>query len=223
MTIRKLVYVSMLVFMSPVCHANVIVPSLVMIAPVMWLMLGAVIVIEALMLKKYWQDISLSKIFFRSTIANLVTTIVGVPLVCVLYRYLVTEPAGWFFGTVSLHQDITSPVLLNILRVIGLILQAGVIFPEESENYLYITLYILLIPCFFCSYWIESMFYTDFGLEEQVVIRDVKKAHIVSYGFIAIVVACIYLIERYITDSMVLSYMSSVIFRVESFLWKTFA
>ena len=223
MTIRKLVYGGMVIFMSPICHGNVIIPSLMMVAPVMWLMLGVVIIIEALMLKKYWRNISLSKIGFRSMIANLVTTVVGVPLVCILYRYLVTEPGEWFFGSVGWFQDITSPVLLNILTAIGLVLQAGVIFPEESEHYLYITLYILLIPCFFCSYWIESMFYLDLGIAEQVVIRDVKKAHVVSYGVIAIVVACIYLIEKYITDSMVLSYISSVIFRVESFLWKTFA
>ncbi|KJV98575.1 hypothetical protein [Rickettsia amblyommatis] len=48
--------------MSPICHADVIVPALVMVAPVMWLMLGAVIVIEALLSRfrievgKIWQQ-----------------------------------------------------------------------------------------------------------------------------------------------------------------------
>ncbi len=160
-----------------------------MIMPTMYFMVGALIPI---VLIESWYVSKVLRIRFSSTIgrlaiANIVSTLVGLPLTWVLLFGIQVVTGGLAYGTGGYTEKILTVTLqAPWLPPFG---------PEESWMFHSAALF-LLIPFFFATYFIEYVVVRDklateaagddIGAAEQRVLRAVRNANLLSYGLIAV-------------------------------------
>jgi len=158
--------------------ANAGVPMIFLAMPALGLSIIPIIIIEAIFLGKKL-ELDISRAFKITTISNLVSTIVGIPLTWLLL-VLIQMLAG---GGGAFGLDTTMGKVLSVT------LQAAWLIPYESDLHWMIPVagLVLLVPFFFASWWSEY-FVSKKLLKEQsaqgvkIVVRN---ANIITYALLA--------------------------------------
>ena len=161
-----------------VASANAGVPMIFLAMPVLGFSIIPIIVIEAIFLSKKLGLASPSA-FKTTTISNLVSTIVGIPLTWILL-VLIQMLAG---GGGAYGLDTT------LGKVLSVTLQAAWLIPYESDLHWMIPVagLVLLVPFFFASWWSEY-FVTKKMLKDHSAQRvkiAVRNANILTYVLLA--------------------------------------
>lgn len=161
---------------SPV-HAAGEVNVIAMVLPVYLLLMIPAIFIEWYVMKRCLPTVSLGKIFWPVTVANLVSTLVGTPITLILIQI---ATAG---GLIKL------PNLTEIWNLIVSIVKAPWHLYENGEA---LTLIFHLIPTlmsmalfYFISVWIEGLVLTKFfkiSADKALIKKICWKMNLVSYG-----------------------------------------
>ncbi len=193
---RKLIYFGLLLIAPEVALANVIIPMLLVTVPTMWLLLGAIVVAEFFVLKKMWPSVISSMIAWRVFFANLVSTLVGVPIAWWLYYQLITIPGILMIKGANKETLEKIPDFLDV--ILQITIYAPIVWSLDNLKLVYIN-FLLLIPiAYFLSYWIEYMFFEFEGVDEKEILRGVRFANRASYLLVIIIVSIWFLI---MTDS----------------------
>jgi hypothetical protein len=161
-----------------VASANAGVPMIFLAMPALGLSIIPIIIIEAMYLGKKL-ELTTSSAFKTTTISNLVSTIVGIPLTWLLL-VLIQMLAG---GGGAFGLDTT------LGKVLSVTLQAAWLIPYESDLHWMIPVagLVLLVPFFFASWWSEY-FVSKKMIKEQAAQRvkiAVRNANIITYALLA--------------------------------------
>lgn len=161
--------------------ANVGVPMLFLQMPVLIITLPLVIVIEAFLCSRLIQT-SLNASFKAATVANLVSTLIGFPLL--------------WFGLVGIQLLISAsdaPTLSEPwLSIYSVTVQAPWLLPYEEKLYwmVPVAIMVLFIPAFFVSVFIEKWIYQRM-LQNKTENKNFLKLswflHLASYAFLFLV------------------------------------
>ncbi|HEY6871258.1 MAG TPA: hypothetical protein VI298_00895 [Geobacteraceae bacterium] len=185
----RLIYILLLAFLIPsLAEANAGLPMLAIAWPAMFVSLIPVIVIEAFYIRRSLQ-ITLKKSFKVMTIANLESTIIGIPLTWIglLLVEMVFGYSASFLGIDKLPakaQDI-------IMGFASVTVASAWIGPSEKNAYWLVpaTTTALLVPFFFVTWWYELMSVKrqlkDF--EKSDLKNAVLKANLITYGLLAMI------------------------------------
>lgn len=167
----------MLVVASP-AEANIGAPMIILIAPASWALLLLIIPIEAAVGVWTMRE-RLLKLIKISAAANLLSTIVGIPvtwLLMVIIQMLIGGGSAWGIETAAqklLAVTIQSPWLIPYESEFGWMVPSAAAF--------------LCIPFFFMSVWCEQRVACKFFSEDKSRInvkRWVWRANAVTYGII---------------------------------------
>lgn len=177
--IMKKLTLALIVFfaISTPAHAAGEVHIIEMVLPMYLLLMIPAILIEWYVMKRCLPTISLSKIFWPVTVANLVSTLVGTPITLAIIEM---ATAG---GLIKL------PNLSQIWNITVSIVKAPWQLYENGEA---LTLIFHLIPTllsmiifYFISVWIESLVLTKFfkiSPNKKLINKICWKMNLVSYG-----------------------------------------
>ena len=136
---------------SQLFFADVGIPMIIIQWPLMLCASVPVIVVEALLIRK-WVQLSYKDAFIGLGKANLVSTLVGIPiawLTMLAIEFAVLFPVS--MAADKWHWKMESP----IFQVIGFVLGMAWIGPSATNWIVLTAVALLLIPCFFASVWIE--------------------------------------------------------------------
>ena len=175
---KALLALCILLGIPGVAWANAGVPMIFLVMPALGLSIIPIIVIEALYLGRKF-ELSASIAAKTTTIANLVSTIVGVPLtwiLLVLIQMIAGGDGAFGLGTM-------------LGKVLSVTLQAAWLIPYESDLHWMIPVagLVLLVPFFFVSWWSEY-FVSKRMLKEypaQKIKVEVRNANIITYALLA--------------------------------------
>ncbi len=176
--VKLLLPLCILLCIPGVASANAGVPMIFLAMPALGLSIIPIIIIEAMFLSKKL-ELTTSSAFKTTTISNLVSTIVGIPLTWLLL-VLIQMLAG---GGGAYGLDTT------LGKVLSVTLQAAWLIPYESDLHWMIPVagLVLLVPFFFASWWSEY-FVTKKMLKEHSAQRvkiAVRNANIITYILLA--------------------------------------
>ncbi len=175
--------------------ADMGVPILVFTFPAMLALLVPIIFVEAWLCRR-WLGVSTWAAVKSNAVANLVSTLLGVPFVWLLALVLEFFVFGTILRIPSVAQ-IADKWHSPLAYVISTILSAAWLGPDERNLYWMIPVAAtaLLVPTFFMSVWIET-FIIDHMLSTSVVdpsslsssrIRlAVRNANLVTYGMMVV-------------------------------------
>ena len=166
------------------------IPMIVVQWPLMFAALIPVIVIEALLIRR-WIELSYRDAFFGITIANCLSTLAGFPLAwlvmfalemgVMLPMALAADKWHWHFFDSPFFQIISFPLTVAWLG------------PSEwAGNWLVpLAAALLLIPSFYVSVWLENFVCrkTWPDIDVKIIRRGVYRANLVSYVML-FVLAC---------------------------------
>ena len=159
--------------------ANAGVPMIFLVMPAFALSIVPIIAIEAIYLSNKL-ELPISSSIKTTTISNLISTVVGVPLTWLLLLLIqILAGGGGAFGL-----DTTMGKVLSVT------FQAAWLIPYESDLYWMIPTagVLLLIPFFFVSWWSE--YYVSMKLLKQQHSQrlkiTVRNANIITYALLAI-------------------------------------
>ena len=186
------------------------IPMIALTFPLMLMLLIPVIVIEGLLCKK-WLGLTNWEAMKSNAVANLVSTLVGIPLAWAIML-------GLQFGAMaSMDQrshflDSNSP----LATAVAFLLNSAWIPPAEGSNVWWIpaAILVLLVPFFFASYGIEYLVMAHMigmpsggpaNLEYPRIRTTVRNANLVTYGamFIAASIWLSYLRATFIPPTIV--------------------
>ena len=184
----RLIYILLLAFLVPsIAEANVGLPMLAIAWPAMFISLIPIIIIEAFYIRRKLQ-ITLKQSFKVMTIANLESTVIGIPLtwVCLLLVEMVFGYSAAFLGIDKLPEKAQQ----IILGVASVTVGSAWIGPSEKNAYWLVpaATTALLISFFFVTWWYELM-----SVKRQL--KDFEKsdlkdavliANLITYGLLAI-------------------------------------
>jgi hypothetical protein len=135
-------------------HADAGVPMLALIWPASWVLFIPIVAVEAWLARKI-VGLTVKRSVLASTVANAVSTLVGIPLVWGLLVLIeaVIPHAGDARGIDSFWR-----------RVYAVTVQAPWLIPYESELHWMVPLaaMVLLVPFFFASVFLERAVFTRF-------------------------------------------------------------
>ena len=176
--VKLLLPLCILLCIPGVATANAGVPMIFLAMPALGLSIIPIIIIEAMFLSKKL-ELTTTSAFKTTTISNLVSTIVGIPLTWLLL-VLIQMLAG---GGGAYGLDTT------LGKVLSVTLQAAWLIPYESDLHWMIPVagLVLLVPFFFASWWSEY-FVTKKMLKEHSAQRVkivVRNANIITYALLA--------------------------------------
>lgn len=162
-------------------YANAGVPMIGVIWPMYWILLIPIILIETGYAKRCLPAIPFKKIFWPTTVANIISTLIGIPIVygVFLLMQMYVIPGGT--GVYGL-SDIRSVIL-------SVTVQAPWLLPYEKNLFwmMPVAIMFLLIPFYFASAWIESFILTKFFniyFDRALMKRISWKANQMSYLFL---------------------------------------
>ena len=187
---KSLTWILLLIFLPEVALANLILPTLVVTMPIMWVSLVAVIVVEVLVLNYLWPEAKIKSIIISTGIGNCVSTLVGVPVAWVLYYFGITLPVMIFS---DLFFEIAMKLPQALVVPIGFIVGAPIIMDMNDCLGTYVQFLLMLPGAYFLSYWIESIFFNIEGIDSQNTLRGVRIANRVSYLFVLLIVTICFL------------------------------
>jgi hypothetical protein len=144
-----------LVSIPSLARADAGVPMLALIWPASWILFIPIVAIEAWIARKI-VGLTVKRSILASTVANAVSTLVGIPLVwglLVLIEAFIVPKGGQALGIDSFWH-----------RVYAVTVQAPWLIPYESELHWMIPLaaIVLLVPFFFASVFLERMVFRRF-------------------------------------------------------------
>jgi len=176
--LKLLLSLSILLCIPSVASANAGLPMIFLAMPALVLSIIPIIIIEAMFLSKKL-DLTTSSAFKTTTISNLVSTIVGIPLTWLLL-VLIQMLAG---GGGAFGLDTT------LGKVLSVTLQAPWLIPYEADLdwMIPVASLVLLIPFFFTSWWSEY-FVSKKMLKEHPAQRikiAVRNANLITYALLA--------------------------------------
>jgi hypothetical protein len=157
--------------------ADIGVPMIFVQWPPALLFLLPVIVIEALTIRRVLATPT-RKVFAAATKANLISTLVGVPLawlVTLIVGVTTVVPAS--FAADKWHWEMDSP----LFQVFSFVFGIAWIFPPDGKAWLIpLAAALLLVPTFFVSVWIEGRFYRRSleGSDVASINRAVRQANL---------------------------------------------
>lgn len=176
---KSLLSLCILLCMPSVASANAGVPMIFLAMPVLGFSIIPIIIIEAIFLSKKL-ELAIPSAFKTTTISNLVSTIVGIPLTW-LFLVLIQMLAG---GGGAYGLDAT------LGKVLSVTLQAAWLIPYESDLHWMIPVagLVLLVPFFFASWWSEyfvsKKILKDHSPQKVKVV--VRNANIITYALLAL-------------------------------------
>ncbi len=174
---KLLLALCMLLCIPGVALANAGVPMIFLAMPALGLSIIPIIIIEAMLLSKKL-ELTVPGAFKITTISNLVSTIVGIPLTWLLL-VLIQMLAG---GGGAFGLDTT------LGKVLSVTLQAAWLIPYESDLHWMIPVagLVLLVPFFFTSWWSEYLVSMKMLKEHsaQRVKIAVRNANIITYALL---------------------------------------
>ena len=161
-----------------VASANAGVPMIFAVMPALGLSIIPIILIEALFLRKRL-NIKTSSAVKTTSVSNLVSTVVGVPLTWLLLVLIqMLAGGGGAFGLDTLQG-----------KILSVTLQSAWLIPYESDLYWMIPAagLFLLIPFFFVSWWFEYLVSKKMleNLAPKSVKVEVRNANIITYALLA--------------------------------------
>ena len=175
--------ITMTLLASSPASANIGLPMLAIVWPAFWLAFIPIVLIEVWVLCKLLKNESFRSLLWPSTLANLFSTLIGIPIawgVLLGLELLVMQ-------LVDLLVDFSevSAVKMSLLSIIT----APWLYPVESELYWMIptACMILLIPFYFVSAWSEGLIFARFlkarhpPNESK---RSMWRANLASYAFL---------------------------------------
>jgi len=164
--------------------------------PGMLFALVPIIIVEALLIRR-WLSLPYGDAFKGVIVANLASTIVGVPLArlaMLVVEFVVMLPVA--LAADHWHWKLGSPVL----GVLGFLLSIAWLGPVERQLYWMIPAAsaLLLVPSFVVSVWFERRICLRSwgGIDPALVSRGVFNANLASYGLL-FVIACGWLGTEY--------------------------
>jgi hypothetical protein len=176
--------------------ADVGIPMIFVQWPLMFCALIPVIVVEAFLIRR-WVSLSHREAFSGIAKANLLSTVVGIPLAwlaMLAVEYAVMLPVS--LAADKWHWKLDSP----IFQVIGFALTVAWIAPFNAYVTVPIAAALLLIPCFYASVWIERRvcLWAWSAADPAAVRRGVYLANLASYS-VLFVFACIWALFEFLT------------------------
>ena len=176
--------------------ADVGIPMIFVQWPLMFCALIPVIVVEALLIRR-WVSLSLREAFTGIAKANLLSTVVGIPLAwlaMLAVEFAVMLPVS--LAADKWHWKLDSP----ILQAVGFALSVAWIAPFGAYLAVPIAASLLLIPCFYTSVWIERRvcLWAWSAAEQMAVRRGVYLANLASYS-VLFVLGCIWALCEFLT------------------------
>jgi hypothetical protein len=174
--------------------ADIGIPMIALTFPTMLLLLIPVILIEALLCKR-WLGLTARDAFRSNTIANLASTIIGVPIAWAI-MFAVEMGA---FGVVDRFPTIENSKS-PILYVISFVLTSAWLGPVGRHDAWIIpcAVLILLVPFFFASYGVEYLIINRMlgmtegdpsNLTSRRIRVAVRNSNLVTYGVMALATA----------------------------------
>jgi hypothetical protein len=176
--------------------ADVGIPMIFIQWPLMFCALIPVIVVEALLIRR-WVSLSHREAFTGIAKANLTSTVVGIPLAwlaMLAVEYATMLPVS--LAADKLHWKLDSP----IFQAIGFALSVAWIAPFNAYVTVPIAAALLLIPCFYASVWIERRVcvWAWSAADATAVRRGVYLANLASYS-VLFVFGCIWALFEFLT------------------------
>ena len=189
--VRIKAYFAWLFIASPsLCHANAGIPMIFLTLPMMVIGLLPIILLEALVATRIL-ELPFRKLLKCFSIANLVSTLVGIPVTWVLLvvlEILTGISVNFVLTGLGGAEVWESPAAL----VFGFILQAPWLAPSEFDLNLMIpaATLVLLIPFFFASWWVEYAVVRRYlpDVDRSLVRRSVRNVNFLSYSGLALYV-----------------------------------
>ena len=177
--------------------ADVGIPMIFVQWPLMFCTLIPVIVVEALLIRR-WVPLSYREAFTGITKANVISTLVGIPLAwlaMLALEFAVMLPVC--LAADKWHWKLESP----IFQVVGFALSAAWIAPFDAYWSVPAAAALLLIPCFYASVWIERRvcFKSWPTADRAAVHRGVYLSNLASYA-VLFVLACGWIFYKIFTQ-----------------------
>jgi hypothetical protein len=175
--IKTGVIAALLVITPGVVHANAGVPMLFLAMPAFVISLLPIIAVEAFYLSKSLA-LSTGQSVRTVSIANVVSTVIGIPLTWVLLVLLqMVTGGGSAYGINSL-----------LSKVLAVTWQAPWLIPYENDLHWMVPVagLVLLVPFFFASWWSEYLV-SKIILKEISAIEvkaKIRNANLISYGLL---------------------------------------
>jgi hypothetical protein len=188
-------------FVSLELVADAGLPMILLTFPAMLLLLIPVIGIEAFLCKK-WLGLTTRDAIRSNTIANLVSTIIGIPIAWAFMFGVEFATLGGILSTGPVLEDSNSP----LARVILFVLSSAWIAPPERGHVWIIpcAVLVLLVPFFFASYGVEYVVIKHMlgmpeggtsRLSSQRIRTAVRNSNLVTYGIMAFVTSVLMIRE----------------------------
>lgn len=183
----RAIYLCLLLAAPETALANVIIPMTVVTVPMMWLMLGAIIIVEFIVLNKVWKDIKISSLIMRISFANFVSTLIGVPIAWCVYYKGISMPGSLMLDGIGRETIENLPEFIRAM--LSVVVNAPFVWRLDNFKQVYVNFLLLMPIAYFLSYWIEYMFFEFEGISEEEILRGVRLANRASYLFVLGVVS----------------------------------
>jgi hypothetical protein len=185
--LRRLVYLIILLLAPKVAMANIILPTLTVSLPIMWILLIVVVFVEALVLRELWPNVQLKIIVKCTALGNFMSTLIGIPAAYYLHYIGISLPMSLLPFDWQ-QKMMTSLPILGAWSVKMLVDAPKIISVNDlGETY---TKFLFLLPmAYYVSYWIEYFFFDIEGMESKQVLAGVRRANRISYLVVLLVVS----------------------------------
>lgn len=177
--------VSMLIFSTFPLFGDAGVPMIMLAYPGMIALLIPIVLIEMLVSARRLK-LEFKKTFWFTSVSNLGSTLVGIPLTWLLLVVLQMSTGGGS-GNYSIYTPLG--------KILSVTWQAAWLLPIDSELYWMVpcAMFVLLVPFFFASWLSEFGIAILFLRKSNIEIKSIRKtvfwANAASYGLLALVVA----------------------------------
>ncbi len=186
-------------FFTGAANADEGLPMLAIVWPMFWFAIIPIILIEWAVFKKMHQDFPSGKLLRVTSLSNIISTIIGIPmawLCLLLVEYNIPGSGSGFPAFDGFWQFFLK-------------LTAGVVWllPDYGEfgspTYYWeipLAFNVLLIPCFFMSYWIEAFVSAALlKTKYQNIKKAVWKGNIYSYAFL-LLLGLLFLLVNFVNE-----------------------
>ena len=150
---RAIVYTTAIILLPEIVLANLIIPTLSVSLPIMWILLIGVIAVESLVLAKRWPEVNLKKLIKTVAITNLISTAIGVPVAYYLHLNGITMPISLMLTDVE--KKIVESLPEFLIYPLYLFVNAPVVIALDDLQETYLKFLYSLPVMYYISYWLE--------------------------------------------------------------------
>lgn len=179
-------------FLPMPANANAGLPMIMIAWPIFWLAFIPIVLIEWAVMRHLLPTISKRSLLWNITLANAVSTVIGIPVtwfaLVALEFLLTTSPFALLY--VSVQHALSDTTWAKAFEIL---ITAPWLYPFDGQtmNPIPFALILLFVPFFFVSYWSESRF-IQWRLRNMPSSTPpnlgvaVWKANLASYAFLAV-------------------------------------